>query len=145
MAQEGIIPKTISEARIAGIPVGAAATGALTAGLVDGVTGLIEGVAGTTIPKWAMSGIGAFAVVKWGSKWLGNTAAQTAGLLLTYDAIQELVDLRGMVKGLFGGITPTGIRVVTNSGGRVAPVPPAPVPAKTVVDTVDEYLKARGV
>ena len=138
----------IAKARIAGIPVGAAAIGALAAGAVDGVIGLVQGVSGTTaIPSWALKGVGSFASIKWGGRLIGDTAAQTAGLLLAYDAIQELVDLRGMVSGLFSGITlkhhsPLGITVNPRSGG--AKIVPTTAVERQAADTVDQYLKARG-
>jgi len=136
----------VAKSRIAGIPVGAAAIGALTAGAVDGVIGLVEGAVGATIPSWAVKGAGAFAVVKWGGKLVGETAAQTAGLLLAYDAIQELVDLRGMVSGLFSGITlqHQSPWKITGQPGRGADVEDSKVADKAVAATVDQYLKSRG-
>ena len=81
MAKEGILGK-VAETRVAGIPIGAAATGALTAGLADAVLELVGGVIPSeTIPenirRTVFSGLGSFGIIKWGGKLVGDMAAQT--------------------------------------------------------------------
>ena len=144
--KEGVLTK-VGETRIAGIPVGAAAVGAVTAGLVDGIIGLVKGVApATPIPDWAVKGIGSFAVIKWGGRLVGSLAAETAGLFLAYDAVQELVDLRGMISGLFSGIALGHKSPWAITGGVTRMVQPEipPRAAPRTADTIDEYLRRGG-
>lgn len=131
-AQEGIL-SGLSRFEVAGIPVGAAATGALAAGLFDGLVGLVQGVA-PQVPSWAMKAVGAWAAIQWGPRLLGSTAAQTAGLFLAYDSIQELINLRGLISGLFQGLRPG------SSAPAVAPAAPQGTP-----ETLEQYLAMRGL
>jgi hypothetical protein len=107
--REGVL-QGIAETQIAGIPVGAAVTGALVAGLADGVISLIP----TKLPNVVSRGIAALACVKWGPRVFGTTAAQTAGLFLAYDAMQEVFDFRGLTRGLFKKVT--GSTTTTTAG-----------------------------
>lgn len=140
MAKEGVLTK-VGETRIAGIPVGAAAVGAVTAGLVDGIIGVVEGAVGVgKIPSWAVKGIGAFAAIRWGDRLVGTLAAQTAGLFLAYDAVQELVDLRGMVSGLFAGIALGHASPWAITGGATGMQQPE-IPPRAEAGSIDEYLR----
>ncbi len=103
MAKEGILGG-ITKMEIAGIPIGAAAAGAAVAGIADGLIGLIP----AKVPNVAARLVGALALAKWGGKtFIGEDASQVAALLLTYDAVQETVNLRGVLSGLFTKIGST--------------------------------------
>lgn len=98
MAEERVgVLEPIAETEVFGLPVGAAVTGGLIAGLADGLLALIP----IKAPEIAVRGFGAFAMARWGPRWFGKTAANTAALFLTYDAIQSLFDIRGWTRGLF--------------------------------------------
>jgi len=127
MAKAGIL-SGVAETKIAGIPLGAAATGALVAGAADAVIGFLP----ASIPGWAIKGIGAFATLKWGANILGTVPAQTAALFLTYDAVQEFFDLRGLVSGLFSGIALGAPAAAAGANGNGAEAQP---------QTIDQWLK----
>ena len=94
--REGILAG-VAETSIAGVPVGAAVSGALVAGVADGLISMIP----VKVPGVAVRGIASWAMIQWGPKIFGTKAAQTGGLFLAYDAMQELFDFRGMVRGFF--------------------------------------------
>ncbi len=108
MAKEGILGG-ITKMEIEGIPIGAAAAGAAIAGVADGLIGLIP----AKVPNVAARLVGALVLAKWGGKtFIGEDAAQVAALLLTYDAVQETINLRGTLSGLFtklGSTLRTGV------------------------------------
>lgn len=85
------------EMEVVGIPVGAAIVGGVVAGFTDGILSLIP----IKAPGILARGLAAWALVRWGSRWIGEKAAKTGALFITYDAVQELFDFRGMVRGLF--------------------------------------------
>ena len=97
MAEKEGILAGVAETEIAGVPVGAAITGALTAGVADGLISMVP----VKAPGVAVRGIAAWAMIQWGPRIFGTKAAQTGGLFLAYDAMQELFDFRGMVRGFF--------------------------------------------
>ena len=97
MAEKEGILAGVAETEIAGVPVGAAITGALTAGVADGLIAMIP----VKAPGVAVRGIASWAMIRWGPRIFGAKAAQTGGLFLAYDAMQELFDFRGMAKGFF--------------------------------------------
>jgi hypothetical protein len=132
MAKEGMLAG-LAQTQIFGIPVGAAATGALIAGAWDGVAGL----AGGMIPQvaqwpWLVPAIGSVVTARFLPRFVGAPAANVGALLLAYDAMQGMVNLRGMVSGLF-----TRFRTTTSQAVGT----PAP---QGTPDTVDQYLKSKG-
>ena len=94
--REGILGG-VAETEIAGVPIGSAISGALVAGVADGIIAMIP----VRAPGVAVRGIAAWAMIKWGPRIFGAKAAQTGGLFLAYDAMQELFDFRGLVSGFF--------------------------------------------
>jgi hypothetical protein len=102
--REGILAG-IAETEIMGIPVGAAVTGALVAGVADGVMSLIP----LKAPGVVVRGVAAWVTLQWGPRLFGTKAAQYGGLFLAYDAMQELFDFRGMIRGLFKKGTTAGL------------------------------------
>lgn len=98
MAEEraGVL-EGFTEMEVAGIPVGAAITGGVVAGFTDGVISLIP----IKAPAILVRGLAAWALVRWGSRFIGTKAAQVGALFITYDAVQSLFDFRGMISGLF--------------------------------------------
>lgn len=132
MAKEGVL-SGLSRTEVLGIPVGAAATGALIAGAWDGVAGLAGGILPQTAQwPWLVPAIGAVVTARFMPKLVGTTAANVGALLLAYDAIQQMVNIRGMVSGLF-----TRFRTTTSSA--------AAAPMRREPDTIDEYLKQKGL
>lgn len=111
MAQEGIL-NGLTNIKVFDLPVGAVAGGAVVAGVGDVLTGIVQGATQNKIPSWAVKGLTAFAVVKWGHKLVGKEAAQIGGLFLTYDAVQEAFNVRSSVSNIVGGLTG---RIVRNS------------------------------
>ncbi|MBT9166647.1 MAG: hypothetical protein DDT25_01341 [Chloroflexi bacterium] len=89
--------ENVAETKVAGIPIGAVLTGALVAGLADGIITMIP----MKLPSVAVRGVAAWAMIQYGPRVFGPTAAQTGGLLIAYDAMQEMVNLRGMTQNLF--------------------------------------------
>ena len=104
MAEKEGILTGVAETAIASVPVGAAITGALTAGVADGIIAMIP----VKAPGVAVRGIAAWAMIQWGPRIFGTKAAQTGGLFLAYDAMQELFDFRGMVRGFFKKVRTVG-------------------------------------
>ena len=94
--REGILGGVV-ETEVAGVPIGSAIAGALVAGVADGIIAMVP----VKAPGVAVRGIAAWAMIQWGPRIFGTKAAQTGGLFLAYDAMQELFDFRGMVKGFF--------------------------------------------
>lgn len=117
----------LAEFKLFGLPIGAVAGGAVVGGVGDAVTGLITGAV-PQAPTWAIKAGLAFATVKWGPKIVGNAVAQTGGLFLTYDALQELFNLRSSISNVIGGLMG---KVVHNSPpvltgvGSAGPVAPS--------------------
>ena len=104
MAEKVGILTGIAEFKLAGIPVGAAATGAAVAGLADGLVSAVLPRIAPQIPPWVVKAGMSWASIQWGPRWLGAVPAQTAGLFLAYDAITDLVNIRGRVGGLVTGV-----------------------------------------
>lgn len=132
MAKEGLLGG-LASTNVFGIPIGAAATGALIAGAWDGVAGLAGGILPQTAQwPWLVPAIGAVVTARFLPRFVGTPAANVGALLLAYDAMQKMVDIRGMVSGLF-----TRFRTTTSSAVGT----PAP---QGTPDTVDQYLKSKG-
>ena len=109
MAREEGVLGGIAETEIAGIPVGAALTGALVAGVADGLIAMIP----MRLPSAVARGAASWGMMQYGPGVVGTTAAQTAGLFLAYDALQEVFNFRGMTRNLFtlrrrGGVSDVG-------------------------------------
>lgn len=102
--REGVL-SGFARTEIFGVPIGAAATGLLIAGAWDGIAGLVQAsIVGARIPSWAIPAIGSFVTTRWAGRLVGDVAAQTAGLILDSDAIQQFFNVRGLVSGLFGRV-----------------------------------------
>ena len=109
MAREEGVLGGIAETDIAGIPVGAALTGALCAGVADGLIAMIP----MKLPSAVVRGAASWGMIEYGPRVVGTTAAQTAGLFLAYDALQEIFNFRGVTRDLFrlrrrGGVSDVG-------------------------------------
>jgi len=128
---EGVL-SNIARTEVFGVPIGAAATGALVAGVWDGISGLASGFI-PNIPDWAVKGVGAVVTIRWMPNLVGREAANVAGLLLTYDAIQSMFPIRDWVKNIFSGFK-------TSTSSAVA----SPAPQGTP-ETLEQYLAARGL
>jgi len=98
----------VSKIKVLDLDLGAAVVGGAVAGFGDALTGVIYGLAPQLQQaKYAgalSKGLMAFAVKKWGGKLVGEEAAGFGSLFLTYDAIQEFVDIRGSVSNIVGGL-----------------------------------------
>jgi hypothetical protein len=110
----------IADMKVFDIPIGAAAFGLLASGIGDGVSGLVQGMlpANATVQKYGPPAIKlglAFVTAKYGKKLVGPTAANLGAFVFTMDAIQDIVDIRGLVSGLFPKKTATtaGARAVS--------------------------------
>ena len=102
----------ITDMKVFDIPIGAAAFGLLAGGIGDGVSGLVEGMLpdNATVQKYGPPAIKlglAFVTAKYGKKLVGPTAANFGAFVFTMDAIQDIVDIRGLVSGLFPKKTAT--------------------------------------
>ena len=102
----------LSEIRPFGLPIGAVGGGLVIQGAADALGAVVNGFSNNKIPSWAVKGVMAFALVKWGHKVVGNDMAQVGALLVTADAVQDLVNIRGSVNNIVNGLTG---RVVHNS------------------------------
>lgn len=94
----------ISDWRIFGLPVGAVAGGAIVGGVGDALSGAVVGLV-PQAPSWAVKAATAWAVVQWGPKIIGKEVAQVGALFLTYDAVQELFNIRGSIANIIAGVT----------------------------------------
>ena len=102
----------IADMKVFDIPIGGAAFGLLAGGIGDGVSGLVQGMlpANATVQKYGPPAIKlglAFVTAKYGKKLVGPTAANLGAFVFTMDAIQDIVDIRGLVSGLFPKKTAT--------------------------------------
>lgn len=110
-----------------GVPIGAALIGGLTAGLFDAIINLFPslGIPGITIPENVQRAI-LFFVASWAAQtqpvenFLGRGGAQATSLILAADGVNALVDLRGILGGLFGGGTLAARRGLTGRRGMAA-------------------------
>ena len=111
-----------AEGSFGGVPIGAAIVGGLTAGLFDAVVRLIPvvDIPRIDIPTNVRRAI-LFAIGSWVAQtdpvrnFLGDTGAMAASLILAADAVQELINLRGILGGALGqGQTTTGHRGTTS-------------------------------
>lgn len=92
-----------------GIPLGAAIIGGLTAGAFDAIIRLIPtvDVPGVNIPTNVRLGI-LFFIASWAVQtepvrnFLGREGAEATSLILAADGVQEFVNLRGLLGGVFG-------------------------------------------
>jgi hypothetical protein len=96
----------IADMKFVDIPIGAAAFGLLAGGVGDGISGLVQGMlpGNAAAQKYGPAAIKlglAFVTAKYGKKLVGPTAANLGAFVFTMDAIQDIVDIRGMVSGLF--------------------------------------------
>jgi hypothetical protein len=124
----------LAEIEVFGIPLGDALVGGGVAALGDVVGGLVKG-AWPDAPDWAVPMIGAYAVgIGPIRRTLGTRATQTAQLLLAWDAVQGIFDIRSKVAGLFGGL------VGKASGGSLTTV----TAGASQPQTLDEYLAKLG-
>ena len=127
----------ISEWRIFGLPVGAVAGGAIVGGVGDALSGAVVGLV-PQAPSWAVKAAAAWAVVQWGPKIIGKEVAQVGALFLTYDAVQELFNLRGSIANIISGVV----------GGVKRQSPPVALGPKGVIQpnaaARDYYSAAEG-
>lgn len=93
----------IADFKVFDLPVGAVATGAAIGGVGDAVT-TVATTAVPAVPKWAVKAGLAFATYKYAGKLIGRDAANLGAMFLTYDAVQELVNIRATVSGFTSGI-----------------------------------------
>jgi len=94
----------LAKTEVFGIPVGAAAGGLLTVSAFDALRGLLAGAI-PKLPQWVIPAIGAWVVsTKTVKGFMGTTASNAAGLILTADAIQAIYNVRGLVSGRVGGV-----------------------------------------
>ncbi len=93
----------VANYEIVGIPAGAVVMGAVVGGVGDVATGVIQSFV-PSIPTFAIKGLLAIGVGKYGKKLIGETGASVGALFLAYDAVQSLVDIRGKTAGFVGGI-----------------------------------------
>ena len=103
MAKEGVL-SGLTDFKIAGLPLGTVAGGAVAGGVGDALAGVVSGFA-PQFPSWAIKFAAAWGLMQWGGKLLGKDIAQIGGLFLTYDGVQELVNIRGSVSNVIGGMT----------------------------------------
>lgn len=92
-----------------GVPLGAAIVGGLTAGVFDAIIRLFPtvDVPGINIPTNVRLGI-LFLIASWVAQtepvrdFLGREGAEATSLILAADGVQEFVNLRGILGGIFG-------------------------------------------
>jgi len=103
MTKEGVLAG-LSEFKIAGLPIGAVAGGAVVGGVADAMAGLATGFV-PQFPSWALKIALAWLVVSQGPRVLPKDMTQVAGLFLTYDAVQEAFNIRRSVANIISGVT----------------------------------------
>jgi hypothetical protein len=104
LEQAGVL-EGISKTKIFGIPIGQAAGGLLAVSVWDAIRGLLSGVLPAQVPGWMVPAVGAWVMsTKTVQSMLGRTASDTAGIILTADAVQALFNVRGLISGLVSGV-----------------------------------------
>jgi len=98
------ILEQVSEFQIADLPIGAVAAGAAVGGAGDAIAGVVSGFV-PQAPTWAVKGGLAFLTARYGKGILGKGASQVGALFLSYDAVQELFNIRASVSNIITGIT----------------------------------------
>ena len=101
--KEGILSQ-VADFKVAGLQIGAVGAGAVIGGVGDALAGLVSGFA-PMAPSWAVKGGLAWAVLQWFPRIVGTAPAQLGALFLTYDAVQELFNIRASVRNIVRGIT----------------------------------------
>ncbi|GEM_PF-2711917 len=122
-----------------GIPVGSAAAGGLTAMVISGVVDLamkpVRTKLGTRLGDTALKALCAYAVNRWGEKFLGEDGKRAATIILTWEAFESLVpELVTKVQNLLPA--PSG---VTTPPGRTESW------KKVVSDTKDTATKEESI
>ena len=113
LEQAGI--RDFASASFGGVPIGGAIIGSLAAGALDVLIRLIPiaDLPGIAIPTNIRRGI-TFGIASWAAQtqpvrdFLGAEGARAASLILAADAIQEFVNVRALIPGLFGGAAAGG-------------------------------------
>ncbi|MEN8615209.1 hypothetical protein ABFB09_08040 [Dehalogenimonas sp. THU2] len=95
--------KAISDFKVFDLPVGAVGVGAVVGGVGDAVAGAAQGVI-PQAPAWAVKLGLAYATYKFGPSVIGRDAANLGAMFLTYDGVQEVVNIRGNVRTFTSGI-----------------------------------------
>ena len=113
---------SVADFKVFDLPIGAVGVGAVIGGVGDAVTGTVKASV-PAIPGWAVKAGLAFATYKYAGKLVGKDAANIGALFLTYDAVQELVNIRGTVQAFTAGIL-AKLPIPVLGGGTV----PAPAP-----------------
>jgi hypothetical protein len=104
LEQAGVL-EGFSKTEVFGIPVGQAAGGLLAVSVWDAIRGLLSGVLPAQVPGWMIPAIGAWVMsTRTIQGMLGKTASDTAGIILTADAVQALFNVRGLISGLVSGV-----------------------------------------
>jgi hypothetical protein len=115
-ARAGVL-EGISKTEVFGIPAGQAAGGLLAVSVWDAIRGLLGGVLPAQVPGWMIPAIGAWVMnTRTIQGMLGKTASDTAGIILTADAVQALFNVRGLISGLVSGVKLGGPAIASSSG-----------------------------
>lgn len=136
LSQAGVFAGA-SDFSFGGVPVGAAIIGGLSAGFFDAIIRLFPtvDVPGIDIPTNVRRGI-LFLIASWAAQtdpvrnFLGRGGAEATSLILAADAVQEFINLRGILSGIIGGggnalnqgsrHTPAGVVPEAQLAGRLA-------------------------
>ena len=135
-AQAGVLGG-FTQTEVFGLKVGEAGAALLTLSVWDALRGMLGGVLPAQMPVWFVPAVGAMVVnSKMVRGWMGDRAANAAGIMLTADAIQALFNVRGLVSGLVGGVrlgqTMRGTVATGGNGNRE-------------ITSIEEYNRVHGL
>lgn len=114
------IAKQITDVEIAGIPIGAAALGGVSALVLAEVTDAILVHRIPTVPVLAIKGGEVYAMHRWGHKVFGAGGARIATYFLGYDFLRTLVPMETWIRNLVAKL-PGGVAAANNNPGNPGP------------------------
>ena len=131
---------SLEKVTIFGVPLGEAALGGTSALVVNEVVDLIAGKTGlkAAVPyaNAVIEGFSAYACHRWLGRFIGQKGADVAAVLLTWDAINELINIRGYIRGAIPGFSATEFGARKMVGNEVPSLSPArnPIVQNRAVD-----------
>ncbi len=131
MAKVGVLTQ-VADFEVVGLPLGAVGAGAVIGGVGDALAGVVTGFA-PQAPSWVVKGGLAYVVLQFFPNLVGDKAAKIGALFLTYDAVQELFNIRASVRNIVGGIT-----------GKVVSASPPRFTGSNPVGSSSYYSRALG-
>jgi len=121
----GTLVGRAAEIEVAGLPLGNATMGGISALVINEVVDLVAERSGVAarIPyaNAVVQFVSAFAIVRWGGKVVSQKVADIAAMFLVWDGVNEMFDIKGFIRGLIPGSNPGEFGVQALVGKTSAP------------------------